>query len=175
MTFLRDHVVDPGLIVFLLLFGLFWEKSGLWRHKMGKKSKKLLIWALPQFSRPIKLMYCNIWVLKVIWLALLHNYPMVFYIRNLKFTFCLVAEVGDAQILPNDVFCDSLDPTDKLNWDSAVSHEKSVIVPTLVKENSTSSTNTSYIPFIPIGTLESHERKMAFISLFFDKLIWNFR
>ena len=39
----------------------------------------------------------------------------------------------------------------------------------------TSFKNTSYIPLIPIGTLESHKRKMTFISLIVDESIWNFR
>lgn len=44
------------------------------------------------------------WVLKVIWLTLIHNHPTILYLRNLKFTFWLEAEVGDAQIWPNNVF-----------------------------------------------------------------------
>ena len=57
----------------------------------------------------------------------------LFFIRNRKFTFSLVAEAGGGQILQNVIFCDLLDPTDHLKWDSDVPHEKSPIVPTLLK------------------------------------------
>ena len=58
---------------------------------------------------------------------------IIFFIRNRNFTFSLVAEAGGGQILQNVFFCDLLDLTDHLKWDSDMPHEKSPIVPTLIK------------------------------------------
>ena len=72
----------------------------------------------------------------------------LFFIRNQKFTFSLVAEAGGGQILQNVIFCDLLDPTDHLKWDSDVPHEKSPIVPTLVIEIVNKATASLHLQFL---------------------------